>query len=220
MGVQEVRLASTIGTVRLTVRLRAITERLPYFRSHLLSTHPEFEADSTAKLDVAFGAPTADLNEVRHSPTVYSEADDQALRRWVRERVGTTWHSMNTCPMNAREEYGVVDAHLNVYGIRGVKVAGRRIAHKLSQTLISRLVHLPEEPGNEHHVCRSGHRGKVCSDHCGRMARRRDKEVVGTLLEYASNQRVDRQPIWWGRLASAPYVCSLLVQNVSEGAAR
>jgi alcohol oxidase len=31
---------------------------------------------------------------------------------------------MGTCAMKRRDEGGVVDEHLNVYGIKGLKVAG------------------------------------------------------------------------------------------------
>lgn len=47
-----------------------------------------------------------------------------AIVQWMRENIGTTWHSMSTNPMKAREIGGVVDARLNVYGTSNLKVAG------------------------------------------------------------------------------------------------
>jgi len=37
---------------------------------------------------------------------------------------GSTWHSSGTCAMKPREKGGVVDPRLNVYGVKGLKVAG------------------------------------------------------------------------------------------------
>lgn len=37
--------------------------------------------------------------------------------------VKTTWHSLETCAMKPRERKGVVEASLNVYGVKGLKVA-------------------------------------------------------------------------------------------------
>ncbi|KAJ3502839.1 hypothetical protein NM208_g16641 [Fusarium decemcellulare] len=49
--------------------------------------------------------------------------DDEAIVQWIREHVETTWHSIATCKMAPREEKGVVDKNLNVYGTKGLKLA-------------------------------------------------------------------------------------------------
>ncbi|KAJ4291645.1 hypothetical protein N0V90_009540 [Kalmusia sp. IMI 367209] len=59
---------------------------------------------------------------------VYSADDDAVLEKWIRESVGTTWHSLGTCKMRAREDRGVVDRALGVHGIKGLKVADLSIA--------------------------------------------------------------------------------------------
>ncbi|KAH9055339.1 alcohol oxidase-like protein [Lactarius vividus] len=42
---------------------------------------------------------------------------------FVAGEVGTSYHSLGTCAMKPREQGGVIDAKLNVYGVRGLKVA-------------------------------------------------------------------------------------------------
>ena len=39
------------------------------------------------------------------------------------DHVETTWHSLGTCAMKPREEGGVVDKRLNVYGTQNLKCA-------------------------------------------------------------------------------------------------
>ena len=53
----------------------------------------------------------------------YSAEDDAAIEDWIRGNLNTTWHSLGTCAMRARDDGGVVDKDLNVYGTRGLKVA-------------------------------------------------------------------------------------------------
>ncbi|KAI7773714.1 hypothetical protein LA080_010034 [Diaporthe eres] len=68
------------------------------------------------------GSPTA-----RCPPGVpdieYSAEDDAVLERWLREKVGTTWHSLGTCKMLPRDEMGVVDPSLGVHGVQNLKIA-------------------------------------------------------------------------------------------------
>ncbi|KAH9033867.1 hypothetical protein EDB85DRAFT_2144633 [Lactarius pseudohatsudake] len=79
---------------------------------------------------------------------VYSEDDQRALEAfvvWVPRlpclltrpsflwfsypgAVATGRHSLCTCPMNLRDEDGVVDAKLNVYGVCGLKVSDLSVA--------------------------------------------------------------------------------------------
>lgn len=53
----------------------------------------------------------------------YSTEDDAAVEQWLRENVTTTWHSLGTLAMKPREQGGVVDPGLNVYGVKNLKVA-------------------------------------------------------------------------------------------------
>ncbi|KAI0324555.1 alcohol oxidase-like protein [Cubamyces sp. BRFM 1775] len=52
----------------------------------------------------------------------YSAEDDRALEDYIRLTVGSCWHSLGTCAMKRREEGGVVDSRLNVYGVEGLKI--------------------------------------------------------------------------------------------------
>src|SRR5205807_7143863 len=54
---------------------------------------------------------------------LYTEEDNRAIEEWVRDNVASTWHSMGTCAMKPREQGGVVDSKLNVYGVEGLKLA-------------------------------------------------------------------------------------------------
>ncbi|KAK7994551.1 alcohol oxidase-like protein [Apiospora marii] len=53
----------------------------------------------------------------------YTAEDDAAIVQFLRENVNTTWHSLGTCKMAPREEGGVVNKHLSVYGVEGLKLA-------------------------------------------------------------------------------------------------
>ena len=57
-----------------------------------------------------------------HRDIKYTKEDDQAIDDWIADHVETTWHSLGTCAMKPREEGGVVDQRLNVYGTTGLKV--------------------------------------------------------------------------------------------------
>ncbi|KAF4468221.1 alcohol oxidase [Fusarium albosuccineum] len=96
---------------------REIMRRTAMYRGELAAGHPSWPAGSKAasvELDAALG----DVKNVE-----YSAEDDEAIVQWIREHVETTWHSIATCKMAPREEKGVVDKHLNVYGTKGLKLA-------------------------------------------------------------------------------------------------
>ncbi|KAJ7201748.1 hypothetical protein C8J57DRAFT_1624531 [Mycena rebaudengoi] len=56
-----------------------------------------------------------------HKDIKYSEEDDKAIDEWIADHVETTWHSLGTCAMKPREEGGVVDGRLNVFGTKNLK---------------------------------------------------------------------------------------------------
>ncbi|ORY40009.1 alcohol oxidase [Leucosporidium creatinivorum] len=53
----------------------------------------------------------------------YTAEDDKAIDEWIADHVETTWHSLGTCAMKPREEGGVLDGKLNVFGTSNLKVA-------------------------------------------------------------------------------------------------
>lgn len=55
---------------------------------------------------------------------VYTEEDNKAIENHIRKYVASTWHGLGTLAMKPREDGGVVDKDLNVYGVANLKVAG------------------------------------------------------------------------------------------------
>ncbi|KAI9447382.1 alcohol oxidase-like protein [Lactarius indigo] len=104
--------------------MREVARRMPHFRGEPPVLHPKFPPGGPASIvaeaegPVPFDAPRI----------VYSEEDERALEDFARAQVATTWHSLGTCAMKPREQGGVVDSKLNVYGVRGLKVADMSIA--------------------------------------------------------------------------------------------
>lgn len=103
-------------------RQREIMRRTNMFRGELAAGHPRFAADSPA----ACADVTGPLSNVQD--LVYSAADDAAIEQWLRENIGTTWHSLGTAKMAPREKKGVVDERLNVWGTKALKVVDMSIA--------------------------------------------------------------------------------------------
>lgn len=98
---------------------RAIARRLPFFAGEIEATHPRYPAGSGAAV-----ISSADVVD----KITYSPEDDDAIETWIRQTVGTTWHSLGTCAMKPLKDGGVVDARLNVYGTQNLKVADLSIA--------------------------------------------------------------------------------------------
>ncbi|KAH7888383.1 GMC oxidoreductase-domain-containing protein [Phlebopus sp. FC_14] len=104
-------------------RSREIARRMPSYRGELEIHHPQFAADSAAACKKVDGPVPVSAPDI-----VYSAEDDKAISDFTRNRMHTTWHSLGTCAMKPRDQGGVVDARLNVYGVKGLKVADLSIA--------------------------------------------------------------------------------------------
>lgn len=96
-----------------------MARRMKVYRGEVALGHPQFALDSAAACKRHEGPITDD------SKIVYTEADDTAIEDWIRGSVISAWHSMSTCPMGNRDEGGVVNDKLNVYGVEGLKIAGK-----------------------------------------------------------------------------------------------
>jgi len=119
MGVQVVRPARNARLAAwLTHSLRNLARRLPCYLGEEASKQPDFTADSPAAVR------PADTPKTIYEAVKYSETDNRAIEQYTRANVKTTWHCMATCPMKARDQSGVVDAQLNVYGLKRLKLAG------------------------------------------------------------------------------------------------
>uniref|UniRef100_A0A8H7XR66 pyranose dehydrogenase (acceptor) n=1 Tax=Psilocybe cubensis TaxID=181762 RepID=A0A8H7XR66_PSICU len=124
-------------------KTREIARRMDAFRGELTSHHPRFHPASPAAcrdIDIrtakemlpngftvgihmgTWHKPGDVFNaEKVHEDIVYSEEDDKAIDEWIADHVETTWHSLGTCAMKPREEGGVVDGRLNVFGTENLK---------------------------------------------------------------------------------------------------
>ena len=84
--------------------------------------HPPFPESSAARC-IEF--PTAEQRaEMVKTKVTYSEEDIKIIEKWVADTFFPTWHWMGTTPMKPREDGGVVDGNLGVYGLKGLKIAG------------------------------------------------------------------------------------------------
>lgn len=108
---------------------REIMRRTHFYRGELADGHPRFAPGSAAAC-VEVDAGLGDDDDAQDHHLVYSAEDDAAIEQWLREKVGTTWHSLGTAKMAPREGNmgGVVDQALNVHGVKGLKVADLSIA--------------------------------------------------------------------------------------------
>ncbi|KAI1167543.1 GMC oxidoreductase-domain-containing protein [Nemania serpens] len=97
---------------------REIVRRMQNYRGEVLGTHPPFPVGSQAaciETEEPLGADVADIE--------YTPEDDLILEQWLRENVGTAWHSLGTCKMAPLEKMGVVNHNLSVHGFENLKVA-------------------------------------------------------------------------------------------------
>ncbi|KAG2076686.1 alcohol oxidase [Suillus decipiens] len=106
-------------------KTREIHRRMPSYRGELAEAHPKFPEGSLAACGEASGP--VDLNA---PDIIYTAEDDEAIENYHRDCVQTSSHSLGTCAMKPRAKQGVVDARLNVYGVRNLKVADMSIAPK------------------------------------------------------------------------------------------
>ncbi|KAI0886205.1 putative alcohol oxidase [Annulohypoxylon maeteangense] len=103
---------------------RELIRRMPSYRGEMAKFHPPFAADSAAAcVKLSENPLSGDVADI-----TYSAEDDIVLEKFLRENVSTTWHSLGTCKMLPREQDGVVDRNLSVYGVKGLKIADLSIA--------------------------------------------------------------------------------------------
>lgn len=97
---------------------REVMRRMECYRGEFAPWHPPFAADSAAVCIETNGPLPDDVTDIE-----YTEADEAVIENFVRERVGTAWHSLGTCKMAPRDKLGVVDAGLGVHGVQRLKIA-------------------------------------------------------------------------------------------------
>lgn len=108
-------------------KFREIMRRTKMYRGEPEVAHPKFGSDSAARAVSFVDQEKSLIEQGPVEDLQYSEADDEALRKYIAGRVGTAGHSLGTAKMAPREEMGVVDKDLNVYGVKDLKVADMSI---------------------------------------------------------------------------------------------
>ncbi|KAG1894459.1 GMC oxidoreductase-domain-containing protein [Suillus fuscotomentosus] len=104
-------------------KTRELLRRMASYRGEVAAGHPDFSEGSAAACREAFGP--VDLNA---PDIVDTTEDDEAIDRFHRDIMQTTWHSLGTCAMKPEADQGVVDARLIVYGVSNLKVADMSIS--------------------------------------------------------------------------------------------
>lgn len=99
---------------------REFMRRTQMFRGEVALGHPKFSPQSKAALVEGISTSGVDSTDVKDFE--YSAEDDKAIEQFLRENIQTTWHSLGSCKMAPREQMGVVDGNLNVYGVQNLKV--------------------------------------------------------------------------------------------------
>ncbi|KAI0337223.1 alcohol oxidase [Trametopsis cervina] len=99
-------------------RAREYARRMPSYRGEYVPRHPEFAANSPAACKGEIQPVSVDAPDIQYTPE-----DEKAIEQYARKYVATSWHSLGTCAMKPREQGGVVDSKLNVYGTQNLKVA-------------------------------------------------------------------------------------------------
>lgn len=99
----------------------------PYLDYNLLGTDFDKERMREAvRLCVEIGEQSAydDIIDELVAPTHEELADDDALNRYMMERVGTSHHASGTCKMGPdSDDMAVIDQYGNVKGLENLKVA-------------------------------------------------------------------------------------------------
>ncbi|KAJ6522183.1 GMC oxidoreductase-domain-containing protein [Mycena vulgaris] len=102
---------------------RELGRRMDSYRGEFTPGHPAFSQDSQARCGESSGPVEFQAPEI-----IYSAEDDAAIDAFHYAVAAPTWHALGTCAMKPRDQSGVVDSRLNVYGVRNLKVADMSIA--------------------------------------------------------------------------------------------
>ncbi|KAH8926588.1 GMC oxidoreductase [Atractiella rhizophila] len=108
-------------------KAREIVRRMTCLQGELADAHPKFAPYSSARVkdlnnEWMVSEEWDPIKEPENEVVTYSEEDNKAIEEWIRNTVATTYHSMGTCAMKSRDQNGVVDSRLNVYGVNKLKV--------------------------------------------------------------------------------------------------
>ncbi|QMW48092.1 hypothetical protein G4B11_011610 [Aspergillus flavus] len=103
-------------------------ERPPIIDPGYLSNPLDLEVMARHMLRIKELAESPQLGELLEQPLKFRDPDADfqgdldAARKYARDNLVSMWHFAGTCSMLPREKDGVVDSHLKVYGIEGLRV--------------------------------------------------------------------------------------------------
>ncbi|KAJ7881580.1 GMC oxidoreductase-domain-containing protein [Mycena olivaceomarginata] len=102
---------------------RELARRMDGYRGEVVIDHPVFPEVVRRLAGEAAGPVDISARDI-----VYTKADDDAIDAFHRDNINMAWHALGTCAMRPRNQGGVVDARLNVYGVKNLKVADMSVA--------------------------------------------------------------------------------------------
>ncbi len=81
---------------------------------------------ASVKFSLAFFkmGPLADVVRTQAFPTPEEACSDDALKEYIKNTLGCVFHPVGTASMLPKEDGGVVDSELRVYGTANVRVVG------------------------------------------------------------------------------------------------
>lgn len=141
VGVVEILLADIFGTVNIQVALQQ-----PLSRGSILVTSPDPFAPPAIdpryltldvdlrllreghKLARRIGSAMADVLGAESQPGTAAVSDDAGWDGFIRQNAGTEYHPSSSCSMLPRDQGGVVDKDLLVYGTSNLRVIDASIA--------------------------------------------------------------------------------------------
>ncbi|KAJ7466280.1 GMC oxidoreductase-domain-containing protein, partial [Mycena galericulata] len=119
---------------------RELARRMDGYRGEFLLEHPAFPEGSQAKCGEVSRPVEISAPEIKYDSWIfwlvletyiyprYTKADDDAIDAFHRANITMAFHALGTCAMKPRDQGGVVDSRLNVYGVTGLKVADMSVA--------------------------------------------------------------------------------------------
>ncbi|KFZ25497.1 hypothetical protein V502_00021 [Pseudogymnoascus sp. VKM F-4520 (FW-2644)] len=110
---------------------REVARRMKHYAGPVAIRHPVFPEHSNANVAIADRGIGRGLPQVEIKDIEYTKEDDYCIVQFLKENVGTSWHSLGTCPMKPLSEGGVVDELLDVYGVTSLKIADLSIVPKM-----------------------------------------------------------------------------------------
>jgi choline dehydrogenase-like flavoprotein len=97
---------------------REVARRMSVYRGEVALGHPPFPTNSKAAIVDIDGPLAKDVIDIEYSPE-----DDEIIEKWLRENIGTMWHSLGTCKIGELDDMGVVDSSLRVHGVKKLRIA-------------------------------------------------------------------------------------------------